>query len=90
LEGTSRGVGSVEGVVCYNPEEAERQKQHREQVRKELEAESDGLRTPRGPSHSKRINVMIDEDTWGFLGKVPSGERSRAINEALRAWVTRR
>ena len=39
---------------------------------------------------SKRINVMIDEDTWGFLGRVPAGERSRAINEALRAWVTRR
>lgn len=39
---------------------------------------------------SKRINVMIDDDTWGFLGRVPAGERSRAINEALRAWVTRR
>ena len=39
---------------------------------------------------SKRINVMIDEDTWGFLGRVPTGERSRAINEALRAWVVRR
>jgi len=39
---------------------------------------------------SKRINVMIDEDTWGFLERVPAGERSRAINEALRAWVTRR
>jgi hypothetical protein len=39
---------------------------------------------------SKRINVMIDEDTWGFLGRVPIGERSRAINEALRAWVARR
>lgn len=39
---------------------------------------------------SKRINVMIDEDTWGFLGKVPSGERSRAINDALRAWTERR
>ena len=39
---------------------------------------------------SKRINVMIDEDTWGFLGRVPAGERSRAINEALRTWVTRR
>jgi hypothetical protein len=39
---------------------------------------------------SKRINVMIDEDTWGFLGKVPAGERSRAINEALRAWIVRR
>jgi hypothetical protein len=39
---------------------------------------------------SKRINIMIDEDTWGFLGRVPAGERSRAINEALRAWVIRR
>lgn len=39
---------------------------------------------------SKRINVMIDEDTWRFLGRVPAGERSRTINEALRAWVTRR
>jgi hypothetical protein len=39
---------------------------------------------------SKRINVMIDEDTWGFLERVPAGERSRAINEALRGWVTRR
>ena len=39
---------------------------------------------------SKRINVMIDDDTWAFLGRVPTGERSRTINEALRAWVTRR
>jgi hypothetical protein len=39
---------------------------------------------------SKRINVMIDEDTWRFLGRVPTGERSRAVNEALRSWVTRR
>ena len=41
-------------------------------------------------SGSRRINIMIDEDTWGFLGRVPAGERSRAINEALREWVTRR
>jgi hypothetical protein len=39
---------------------------------------------------SRRINVMIDDDTWGFLGRVPAGERSRAINEALRAWITKR
>lgn len=39
---------------------------------------------------SKRINIMIDEDTWRFLSRVPAGERSRAINEALRAWLTRR
>jgi hypothetical protein len=39
---------------------------------------------------SRRINVMIDEDTWGILGRVPAGERSRAVNEALRGWVARR
>jgi hypothetical protein len=39
---------------------------------------------------SKRINVMIDEDTWGFLGRVPAGARSRTINEALRSWAARR
>ncbi|MGH8210723.1 MAG: hypothetical protein ACREU6_14240 [Steroidobacteraceae bacterium] len=39
---------------------------------------------------SRRINVMIDEDTWGVLANVPAGERSRAINDALRAWVARR
>ncbi|MGO9513962.1 MAG: hypothetical protein ACLP2F_10015 [Steroidobacteraceae bacterium] len=39
---------------------------------------------------SRRINIMIDEDTWGFLGRVPAGERSRAVNEALRAWIARR
>jgi hypothetical protein len=38
----------------------------------------------------KRINVMIDEDTWRILGRIPAGARSRAINEALRAWVSRR
>jgi predicted CopG family antitoxin len=39
---------------------------------------------------SKRINIMIDDDTWDFLNRVPAGERSRAINEALRAWIVRR
>lgn len=39
---------------------------------------------------SKRINVMIDEDTWSLLGRIPAGERSRAINEAIRAWASRR
>lgn len=33
---------------------------------------------------------MIDDDTWRMLEKVPSGERSRTINEALRIWAKRR
>jgi hypothetical protein len=39
---------------------------------------------------SKRINIMVDDDTWKMLGKIPVGARSRAINEALRAWVVGR
>jgi hypothetical protein len=39
---------------------------------------------------SKRINIMIDDDTWGVLGRIPAVERSRAINEAVRDWVARR
>ena len=36
---------------------------------------------------SRRINVMIDDDTWRMLEKVPLGERSRTVNEALRIWA---
>ncbi|MEE4379409.1 MAG: hypothetical protein V2J55_18135 [Candidatus Competibacteraceae bacterium] len=39
---------------------------------------------------SRRINVMIDDDTWDMLEQVPSGERSRTVNDALRLWVRRR
>ena len=39
---------------------------------------------------SRRINIMIDEDTWAFLGRIPAGERSQTINEALRNWALRR
>lgn len=39
---------------------------------------------------TRRINIMIDDDTWGFLSRIPAGERSRTINDALRAWVSRR
>lgn len=39
---------------------------------------------------SKRINVMIDDDTWSLLEKIPAGERSRTVNEALRLWSMQR
>ena len=38
---------------------------------------------------SRRINIMIDEDTWAVLGRVPAGERSQTINDALRSWIVR-
>ncbi|MCY4342889.1 MAG: hypothetical protein OXE83_04870 [Gammaproteobacteria bacterium] len=37
-----------------------------------------------------RINIVVHDDVWRFLRDVPLGQRSRTINEALRAWVRRR
>jgi hypothetical protein len=39
---------------------------------------------------SRRINVIIDDDTWWLLEKIPLGERSRTVNQALRIWAQRR
>ena len=44
--------------------------------------------TPIAMSH--RINIIVNDDIWGFLKKIPQGERSRTINQALREWVRRR
>ena len=44
--------------------------------------------TPTAMSH--RINIIVNDDIWGFLKKIPQGERSRTINQALREWVRRR
>ena len=38
---------------------------------------------------SHRINVIINDDVWGFLKKIPQGERSRTVNLALREWAHR-
>lgn len=35
---------------------------------------------------ARRISIMIDEDTRCVLGRISAAERSRAINEVLRAW----
>jgi len=36
---------------------------------------------------SRRINVIVDDDTWWILDRVTTDERSRIVNESLRAWV---
>ena len=39
---------------------------------------------------SHRINVVVHDDVWRFLKKVPQGERSRTINLALHEWAQKR
>ena len=52
-------------VVCYNPQEAARQRNHREQVLKELEAELETLRHKAGEPHSKRICQLRASGRYG-------------------------
>ena len=75
-------------VVCYNPEEAERQKQHREQILKELEAEIEGLRTQRGASHSKRVCALRASGRYGRYVRLTRGDAPR-INQAAVAAAAR-
>ena len=37
-----------------------------------------------------RINIIVHDDVWSFLRDIPQGQRSRTINNAIRAWVRRR
>ena len=36
-----------------------------------------------------RINVVVQDDIWGLLQRIPQGDRSRTINLALREWAER-
>jgi len=35
---------------------------------------------------ARRVNIMMDEDSWRVLQRLPRGTRSRAVNEAIREW----
>lgn len=62
-------------VVCYNPQEAERQRRHRGQVLRELEAEIESLRDPRTPGHSKRVCALRASRRYGcYLRLTKAGQ----------------
>jgi transposase len=62
-------------VVCYNPEEAARQRQHREKLVKILEQELATLQAPAaGEDHSKRTCELLTSERFGrYLRKLKSG-----------------
>ena len=35
---------------------------------------------------ARRVNIMMDEDSWRVLQRLPRGTRSRAVNAAIREW----
>ena len=61
-------------AVCFNPQEAARQKAHREQLLAELEAELDSLRPLPGQEHSKRVCALRSSSRYGrYLTQTRSG-----------------
>jgi len=60
-------------AVCYNPQEAQRQKAHREELLKELEAELATL-SDQGDGHSKRVCALRTSSRYGrFLKETKKG-----------------
>jgi transposase len=64
-------------VVCHNPQEDKRQRAHRPQVLRELEAELAALQGVRGESHSKRVCQLRASRRDGRYLRMTKGGRLR-------------
>jgi len=90
-----QGEGRRRYVVCYNPLEAERQRRHREEVLRELEAELGGMRYRRD-THPKRACELMSSRRYGkYLRKLKDGRlkvSQAAVRQASKRdglWVIR-
>ena len=36
---------------------------------------------------ARRVNIMMDEDSWRVIQRLPRGTRSRAVNAAIQEWA---
>ena len=68
-------MGDRRYVVCYNPQEAERQRRHRDEVLERLELELASLREPGADGrHSKRTCALLTKERYGrYLRQTPRG-----------------
>ena len=60
-------------VVCHNPHEEKRQRAHRQQVLRALEAELASLKEVRGESHSKRVCQLRASRRYGRYLRLTKG-----------------
>jgi len=62
-------------VVCYNPQEAERQRRHRQQALEELRAEIESLAEQTGRVHAKRLCELRASGRYGrYLRLTKTGQ----------------
>jgi hypothetical protein len=60
-------------VVCHNPQEEKRQRAHRWQILRELEAELASLKEGQGESHSKRVCQLRASRRYGRYVRLTKG-----------------
>jgi hypothetical protein len=60
-------------VVCHNPQEEKRQRAHRQQVLRELEAELASLQEVKGERHSKRVCQLRASRRYGRYLRLTKG-----------------
>jgi transposase len=60
-------------VVCHNPQEEKRQRAHRQQVLRELEAELASLKEVKGARHSKRVCQLRASRRYGRYLRLTKG-----------------
>jgi hypothetical protein len=71
-------------VVCHNPEEAARQRKHREAVLQELEAELGSLRHSAGEPHTKRLCQLRSSRRYGPYLRLTKTGKPRIDRTAIR------
>ena len=72
-------------VVCYNPKEADRQRQHRAQVLEELEGELARLRESHDATHSKRVCALRASRRYGRYVRLTRTGRALLDARAVQA-----
>lgn len=72
-------------VVCHNPQEEARQRQHRAQVMQELEAELETLRQVDGQSHGKRVCQLRASGRYGAYVRLTKTGKAVIDKAAVRA-----
>jgi len=71
-------------VVCHNPQEEKRQRQHRAQVLKELEAELASLRDLGGGGHTKRVCQLRASGRYGKYLRLTKGGKPQIDRSKIR------
>jgi len=71
-------------VVCHNPQEEKRQRQHRTQVLEELEAEIGSLQDLDGEGHTKRVCQLRASGRYGKYLRLTKGGKPKLDRSKIR------